>query len=115
MSLGGCPNWGNRPTQRARTAGESRGAQPDAGCRGSTRTFQAGRVGWGCGTPWRRIRSHTITPPTGPRTITAIEYFQDQRISGVIIRTMAQKASQIIPWIEPVTALAASFGLMIQK
>ena len=67
------------------------------------------------GTPSRRMRSHTMIPPIGPRTITAIEYFHDHPISGVIMITMAQKASQIIPWMDPVIALPATLGLMIQK
>ena len=61
------------------------------------------------------MRSHTITPPIGPRTITAIVYVHDHCISGVIMITIAQNASQIIPCTEPVIALPASFGLMSQK
>ena len=37
---------------------------------------QAERVRRRSGTPSRRMRSHTMIPPIGPRTITAIEYFQ---------------------------------------
>ena len=57
-----------------------------------------------------------MTPPIGPRTITAIEYFQDHPMSVVIIIDHRDRtSSQIIPWMDPVMALPAALGLMIQK
>lgn len=75
----------------------------------------AGFVRCGTGTPSCRMRCHTIKPPIGPRTITAIVYFHDHFILGVIMITIAQKASQIIPCTEPVIALPAVLGTMSQK
>src|SRR3954454_22834848 len=100
----GCVRIGQiQVTQRART-------DPDRAQRA-----QAVRAGRCSGTPSRRMRSNTIRPPIGPSTITAIEYFQDQPRSLVIITTIEQNASQIIPWIDPTIALPAALGLMIQK
>ncbi len=56
-----------------------------------------------------------MSPPIGPSTITAIEYFHDHSMSLVIMMTIAQKASQIIPWTDPARALPAVCGFTIQK
>lgn len=76
--------------------------------------FIAGR-GAGAGTPSRRMRCHTMSPPIGPNTMTTTAYFHVHFIAGVIMITMEQNVSQIIPCTEPVMALPAALGTMSQK
>jgi len=56
-----------------------------------------------------------MIPPMGPSTTTAMAYPHVQPISSRISTTMATNAIHTSPWTNPVTALPASFGWMIQK